>query len=219
MSIENVDRILLLLLFGLSHSIAGQLPKRGANPKKELRMTQAQKARDTAILGAGCFWCTQAIFESLKGVERVTSGFSGGWIKNPGYQEVVSGKTGHVEVAHITYDPNVISFTELLDLCWQLHDPTTLNRQGADVGTQYRSAIFYRNATQKSQAEESLHEAQKHFDKPIVTEIVPFKAFYPAKAEHQAYYRQHNQAPYCQLVIRPKLEKIAKRYKAYVKDQ
>ncbi len=204
---------------GLPHLSTGRLPKRVAHPKKERLVIQTQKARDTVTLGAGCFWCTQAVFEALKGVKSVVSGFSGGRVKNPSYREVLSGKTGHAEVANIVYDPTVISFTELLDVFWQLHDPTTVNRQGADVGTQYRSAIFYRDAVQKRCAEESLRKAQKHLDKPIVTEIVPFEAFYPAEAEHQAYYRLHSQAPYCQAVIRPKLTKVAKRYKAYVKDQ
>lgn len=168
---------------------------------------------DTATLGTGCFWCTEAIFEQLNGVLKVTSGYSGGEIKNPTYKEVCTGETGHSECVQIVYEPNKISFDELLEVFFEVHDPTSLNRQGADVGTQYRSAIFYHNAEQKQKAEYYKNELDKSgaYDKKIVTEISPFSKFYSAEDYHQEYYENNkNSNPYCSVVIRPKLDKFEK---------
>lgn len=165
---------------------------------------------ETATLGSGCFWCSEAIFQRLKGVESVIPGFSGGHIKRPAYREVVTGRTGHAEVAQITFDPEMVSFEQLLEVFWKTHDPTTLNRQGNDVGTQYRSAIFYHNEAQKKVAEEmktALDNAGVWED-PIVTEIVPFESFYPAEDYHLNYFNQNQEQPYCAYVIKPKVEKL-----------
>jgi peptide-methionine (S)-S-oxide reductase len=185
-----------------------------ANPvqySQEKTVMTGQKL-DTATFGTGCFWCTEALFEQLDGVITVESGYSGGHVKNPSYREVCTGNTGHAEVCQITYDPSVISYVELLEVFWKTHDPTTLNRQGEDVGTQYRSSIFYHNDEQKMLAEEmkaNLHKAEIWKD-PIVTEIVPYKIFYIAEDYHQGYYDQNNSQPYCRAVITPKLEKFRK---------
>ncbi|MFN3839968.1 MAG: peptide-methionine (S)-S-oxide reductase MsrA [Cyclobacteriaceae bacterium] len=165
-----------------------------------------------ATFGSGCFWCTEAIFQRVKGVEKVQSGYSGGKVKNPTYKEVCSGLTGHAEVIQITYDPATITFDELLEIFWQTHDPTTLNRQGADVGTQYRSVIFYHNPEQKRLAElykKKLDESGA-FNSPIVTEISPFTEFFKAEEYHQNYYNLNGSAPYCSYVIQPKLDKFKK---------
>lgn len=161
-----------------------------------------------ATLGAGCFWCVEAVFERLDGVKSVDAGYAGGTKANPTYEEVCTGKTGHAEVARISFDPSVISFEQILQWFWKSHDPTTLNRQGADVGTQYRSVIFYHDEKQKAIAEKSKREAQAMFSDPIVTEIVPLKEFYKAEHYHQDYYRNNPNAPYCTFVIRPKLRKL-----------
>ncbi|MCV9385576.1 peptide-methionine (S)-S-oxide reductase MsrA [Reichenbachiella sp. ABR2-5] len=175
---------------------------------------------DIATFGNGCFWCTEAIFSELKGVSKVESGYSGGQTKNPTYKEVCSGTTGHAEVLQITYDPAVISFDELLEVFWKTHDPTTLNRQGNDVGTQYRSVVFYHNDTQKALAEKYKKEldASGAFADPIVTEITAFDVFYPAEDYHQNYYELNGEQPYCNFVIRPKVEKFKKVFKDKLKD-
>ena len=165
---------------------------------------------EIADLGGGCFWCMEAVFERLPGVISVTSGFAGGHTPKPTYQEVCTETTGHAEVTQIEFDPAKISYAKLLDVFWQAHDPTTLNRQGADVGTSYRSIILYRNEEQKEAAEKSRAEAQKNFKNPIVTQIVPFKKFYPAENYHQEYYDKNPNAAYCQIVIAPKLHKLEK---------
>ena len=168
---------------------------------------------DTATFATGCFWCTEAIFEQLNGVVKVTSGYSGGQVEKPTYKEVCTGETGHAECVQVLYEPDKISFDELLEVFWQVHDPTTLNRQGADEGTQYRSAIFYHNAAQKEKAEKYKKELDDSgaFSKPIVTEISPATKFYPAEDYHQEYYANNkNTNPYCAVVIRPKLEKFQK---------
>jgi peptide-methionine (S)-S-oxide reductase len=174
---------------------------------------------DTATFGTGCFWCTEAIFQQLEGVLKVSSGYSGGHVKNPTYKEVCEGTTGHAECVEIVYDPQKISFDELLEVFWQTHDPTTLNRQGNDVGTQYRSAIFYHNADQKAKAEKYKAELDKSgaWDKHIVTEITPASEFYVAENYHQDYYNNNGSAPYCYYVIRPKLEKFEKVFKNKMK--
>lgn len=163
---------------------------------------------EMATFGAGCFWCVEAVFERLPGVQSVVAGYTGGTTKNPTYKEVCSGTTGHAEVARITYDPSVIPYERLLAMFWKSHDPTTLNKQGADVGTQYRSVIFYHDDAQRKAAEKSLKEAQKDFDDPIVTRIEPLKDFYEAENYHQDYYNNNPNAPYCTFVIRPKLKKL-----------
>lgn len=175
---------------------------------------------DTATLGTGCFWCTEAIFEQLDGVISVTSGYSGGSLANPTYKQVCTGETGHAECVQVVYDPSKISFDELLEVFWQVHDPTTLNRQGADVGTQYRSVIFYHNDEQKQKAEKYKAELDKSgaFDRPIVTAIDPFTKFYTAENYHQEYYELNkNSNPYCSIVIQPKLEKFEKVFKNKLK--
>ena len=165
---------------------------------------------ELATLGAGCFWCVEAVFSQMEGVVSVRAGYAGGHIENPGYKAVCNGETGHAEVAQIEFDPAKISYGDILDVFWISHDPTTLNRQGADVGTQYRSAIFYHSEPQKKTAEESrriLGQSETYFNS-IVTEISHLEKFYPAENYHQDYYRLNQDAPYCQLVIRPKLEKL-----------
>ena len=164
--------------------------------------------QEKATLGAGCFWCVEAVFERLPGVQSVVAGYAGGTKRNPTYDEVCSGTTGHAEVAQVTFDPSVISFDKILEVYWKAHDPTTMNRQGADVGTQYRSVIFYDGEKQKAAAERSKKEAQKLFDDPIVTEVQPLKEFYEAENYHQDYYKNNRNAPYCTFVIRPKLKKL-----------
>ena len=174
---------------------------------------------DTATFGTGCFWCTEAIFQQLDGVEKVTSGYSGGTVANPTYEEVCSKTTGHAECLNIVYDPKKISFDELLEIFWQVHDPTTLNRQGADVGPQYRSVIFWHNEEQRAKASKYKTELDKSgaFDKPIVTTLEKFTVFYPAEAYHQNYYRNNPGQGYCQFVIRPKVEKFEKVFKNKLK--
>ncbi len=167
-----------------------------------------------ATFGSGCFWCTEAFFQSLDGVSKAVSGYSGGNVKNPAYKEVTTGRTGHAEVIQIFFDPAILSFDELLEVFWQTHDPTTLNRQGADVGTQYRSAIFYHDNGQKKLAEEYKKklDASGAFPNPIVTEITPFEVFYEAEDYHQNYYNQNGSQPYCSYVIRPKMDKFKKAF-------
>lgn len=170
---------------------------------------------DTATFGAGCFWCVEAIFQQVRGVITVRSGYAGGKIKNPSYKEVCTGLTGHAEVVQITYNPNQISYDELLEIFWKTHDPTTLNRQGADVGSQYRSVIFYHNDNQKKLAEQYKEELNKSgaWNNPIVTEIAPYTVFYPAEDYHQNYYNNNKEQGYCKFVIQPKLEKFEKVFK------
>lgn len=169
---------------------------------------------ETAVFGAGCFWCVEAVFQNLKGVSSVLPGYAGGHKDNPTYEEVSSGSTGHAEVAKIEFDPAVIKFLDLLSVLFATHDPTTMNRQGNDVGDQYRSAIFYMNDSQKKQAEEFIAAAQKEFSSPIVTQVQPLDKFYPAENYHKEYYKNNPGNPYCQLVIDPKLEKFRKKFAA-----
>lgn len=175
---------------------------------------------ETAIFGAGCFWCVEAVFQDLKGVYKVESGYSGGQVKNPTYKDVCTGTTGHAEAARITFDPSVISFETLLKVFWTTHDPTTLNRQGADAGTQYRSAIFYTSEEQRKTAEKSKSEfAPTLWDNPIVTEITPAAEFYVAEGYHQNYYNDNPNAGYCQIVINPKVRKMKEKFADLLKDQ
>ncbi len=175
---------------------------------------------ETATLAAGCFWCLEAVFGRLHGIEKVVSGYTGGTTQHPTYRDVCNGVTGHAEAVQITFDPEIISFTELLDVFWKIHDPTTLNRQGADVGTQYRSAIFYHNDSQRELAEKSKDKTEKEDFQPgaIITEIVPFTRFHQAEKEHWDYYRRNRYQPYCQIVIDPKIKKIEKVFADKLKE-
>ncbi len=185
----------------------------------QIQAQEKEKKLEEATFGAGCFWCVEAVFELVQGVEHVESGYSGGHVKNPSYKEVTTGRTGHVEVARIIYDPSVISYEVLLEVFWHTHDPTTLNRQGNDVGTQYRSVVFYHNEEQKKIAEESLKktEASGLWDDPIVTTIEPLKNYYVAENYHQNYYENNPNAGYCSYVIAPKIAKFKKQYKHLLK--
>ncbi|MCU0771880.1 MAG: peptide-methionine (S)-S-oxide reductase MsrA [Verrucomicrobia bacterium] len=169
---------------------------------------------ELATLGGGCFWCTEALYQMLPGVKSAVSGYAGGEQPNPTYQEVCSGRTGHAEVIQIEFDPAILSYAKVLKTFWEAHDPTTLNRQGADVGTQYRSIILYHSDEQKAAAEKSKAEAQKQFKDPIVTQIAPLTKFWPAEDYHQQYYARNPNAGYCRAVIRPKVEKFQKKLKA-----
>jgi peptide-methionine (S)-S-oxide reductase len=174
----------------------------------------------TVTLGSGCFWCTEAVFQQLKGVKSAVSGYSGGRVVNPTYEQVCGGNTGHAEVIQVTYDPSQLSFTDVLRVFWQTHDPTTPNRQGHDVGTQYRSAIFYHNDAQRKLAEEYKKQLDGSgtFGAPIVTEIVPFEKFYPAEKYHQEYFEFNPGQQYCEYVIRPKVEKFRKEFADLLED-
>jgi peptide-methionine (S)-S-oxide reductase len=167
-----------------------------------------QPKKELATFGGGCFWCTEAIFQRIDGVATVASGYAGGKTENPTYKQVTSGETGHAEVLQIEFDPKKVSFEKLLDVFWLAHDPTTLNRQGADVGTQYRSIILFHDERQKAAAEKSKKAAASQFKDPIVTEIVPLAKFYKAEGYHQNYFNNNPSAPYCNFVIRPKLKKV-----------
>jgi methionine-S-sulfoxide reductase len=189
---------------------------------EEAKMPAANddKNLEQVTLGSGCFWCTEAVFQQLKGVKSAVSGYSGGHVVNPTYEQVCNGNTGHAEVIQVTYDPSQLSFTDVLRVFWQTHDPTTPNRQGHDVGTQYRSAIFYHNDAQRKLAEEYKKQldASGNFAAPIVTEIVPFEKFYPAEKYHQEYYEQNPEQQYCEYVIRPKVEKFRKEFADLLDD-
>ncbi|OHE78747.1 MAG: peptide-methionine (S)-S-oxide reductase [Verrucomicrobia bacterium RIFCSPLOWO2_12_FULL_64_8] len=169
-----------------------------------------QSKTEYAVFGGGCFWCLEAVFERLPGVKAVVSGYAGGQRKHPSYKQVCTGETGHAEVVRIEYDPAKVSFEQLLDVFWQAHDPTTLNRQGADEGTQYRSVVFYANDAQKAAAGKSKAAVQAKFSDPIVTEIVPLSEFFEAEDYHQDYFAKNPYAGYCQIVIRPKVSKLQK---------
>jgi len=190
-----------------------------ANTKIQLQNTKLMNGLELATFGNGCFWCTEAIFEQLEGVTKVESGYAGGDVKNPSYKEVCTGNTGHAEVIRLTFDPEVISYRELLDVFFNTHDPTTLNRQGADVGTQYRSAIFYHNETQKIEAEKMIADLKNEnvFDDTIVTEITEINNYFVADNYHQDYYNNNKNEGYCRMVINPKLEKFIIKYKDKLK--
>lgn len=183
-------------------------------------MSETRKLQ-TATLAGGCFWCTEAVFKRLKGIEHVTSGYTGGAMDDPSYSLVADGNTGHAEAIQLEYDPEIISYERLLDVFWATHDPTTLNQQGADMGTQYRSVIFYHNDEQKKLAEASKKqlEEEKKYNNPIVTEIVPFSTFYKAEDYHQDYYDTNKNAPYCMVVIDPKIRKLMTNFKEDVKAE
>jgi len=188
------------------------------NSKQKLKEDMSV-GTDTITFGAGCFWCVEAVFQQVKGVTKVTSGYMGGKLKNPTYREVCSGLTGHAEVCQLVFDSKVVSVDKLLEIFWQTHDPTTLNRQGHDIGTQYRSAVFFHNEEQKTKAtswKKQLND-KKVFPNPIVTEITQASTFYPAEDYHQNYFQENGEEPYCQVVIKPKMDKFLKEFKSVLK--
>lgn len=215
------------LLFLLALLGAGCHSAQNVSPKKDSTMTTTLAVKDSSIvsgktelatLGGGCFWCVEAIYQDLKGVAKVESGYSGGSVSNPTYREVCSGLTGHAEVIQVAFDPAVISFREILEIFFTVHDPTTLNRQGGDTGTQYRSVIFYHSPEQKTVAEEVKASMQAVWDDPIVTEIAPFDHFYKAEDYHQNYYKDNPNQPYCSVVIAPKVKKFREKYQEKLKQ-
>ena len=190
--------------------------------QKTKKQIKSKEGMETAVLAGGCFWCVEAVFQQLNGVDHVESGYTVGSVINPTYEQVCEGNTGHAEVIKIWYDPAVVSFTELLEVFFKTHDPTTLNRQGADVGTQYRSAIFYRNEDEKKISEEIIAELNEsgYYSDKIVTTLEPLKEYYAAEDYHQNYFkRKGDQNPYCQMVVKPKLEKFEKIFKDKIKKQ
>jgi peptide-methionine (S)-S-oxide reductase len=184
-------------------------------------MSENKTDYETATFANGCFWCSEAVFKRLKGIKSVLPGYSGGQVNNPSYEQVCSGRTGHAESIQIEFDPKVISFEKILDIFWRTHDPTTLNQQGNDVGTQYRSAIFYHDLKQKEIAEESKRELENEgvYKNPIVTEITPFNSFYVAEDYHKNYYDEHRDAPYCSYIIDPKVHKLLLNYENDVRAE
>jgi peptide-methionine (S)-S-oxide reductase len=176
---------------------------------------------ETAYLAGGCFWCLEAVYDELEGVKDVVSGYAGGHVRNPSYRQVITGATGHAETVRLIFDPDQVSYRDILRVFFTIHDPTTLNRQGADIGTQYRSAIFYTSPEQKTAAEEIIREleTEKVWDDPVVTEMVPIEEFYPAEDYHQEYFKHNPLQPYCQVVIAPKVSKFRRKYTDRLKNQ
>jgi peptide-methionine (S)-S-oxide reductase len=211
-------KTICLLLLSLANCNSPERPTQKQEPMTQTNPVLQEEITfsdtlEIATLAAGCFWCVEAIFQDLKGVTKVESGYAGGNVKNPSYREVCTGTTGHAEACQIYFNPKIISFEELLEVFWTTHDPTTLNRQGADAGTQYRSAIFYHTDQQKQKAEKSKAEiATAIWDKPIVTEITKYSTFYKAEDYHQNYYNENSHAPYCQIVIAPKIIKLRQKF-------
>jgi peptide-methionine (S)-S-oxide reductase len=210
-----------------SFSYKAQGNRKMASPRSVIVRSTVRKflggehmnGKELATLGGGCFWCTEAIFSELRGVQKVESGYSGGTVPNPSYEQVCTGRTGHAEVVQVTFDPKVVSFKELLQIFLTIHDPTTLNRQGADVGTQYRSIIVYHNTEQKVTAAQVIKEIESAevWDRPIVTEVKPFESFYRAEDYHQEYFKHNAGQAYCQIVIAPKVAKLRKQYRDRLK--
>lgn len=184
------------------------------------KLAVGERILEVATLAGGCFWCLEAVYEVVRGVVRVEPGYTGGHVVNPTYEQVSTGTTGHAEAVQITFDPEVISYRELLEIFFAIHDPTTPNRQGADIGPQYRSAIFYHSPAQRAEAERLVREleATRVFSAPIVTELAPAGAFYPAEAYHHRYYRRHPEQPYCQVVIAPKVAKVRRTFARYLAE-
>lgn len=216
---KNVISILFAAFFVFTVVSCNELKSNTNIKENENVMNNPTSKTDTATFGQGCFWCAEAIFERVEGVKSVTCGYAGGNVANPTYEQVCTGKTGHAEVVQIVYDPDKISFDDLLKIFWQTHDPTTLNKQGADVGEQYRSIILYHNESQKEKAEYYKNELQKSgsWDNPIVTQIVPLTKFYRAEEYHQHYYDKNPYQGYCSFVIAPKVEKFEKVFKDKLK--
>ena len=212
-----MEKLLLSLI--LLTSCQAKEKKYVVQEYKEPIKMNIQEGKEVATFAGGCFWCTEAIFQEVKGVEKVVSGYTGGFIKNPAYREVCNGTTGHAEAIQITFNPELVSYEDLLEIFFGTHDPTTLNRQGADVGTQYRSEVFYHSEAQKEKAEKYIQwiEQEKLYSNPIVTKVSPASTFYAAEDYHQDYYSQNSQQGYCQMVIAPKLEKLRKYYQSKLK--
>lgn len=219
--------ISILGLVAVSFLIVGEgckiMAEESKSKEREVSTTENKVQGQTAeaTFGGGCFWCTEAVFQRLKGVKSVASGYSGGKTKNPTYDDVCTGLTGHAEVIRITYDPKVVTYPELLEVFWKTHDPTTMNRQGADRGTQYRSVIFYHNEAQKKDAEDLMKKLDDSgaFDSAIVTQIVPLKDFYKAEDYHQNYFNNNPNAPYCTAVVKMKVDKFKKVFKDKLKEE
>lgn len=210
---KNIHRILVplvvVVVVAAVFFVAQPLfTEQGKGVSEKAMEENAKQGNEAAYFGGGCFWCVEAVYEKLDGIESAVSGYAGGTTENPTYEQVSRGNTGHAEVVRIEFNPRVISYNEILDMFWKAHDPTTLNRQGADVGTQYRSIILYENEEQRQQAEQSKKEASKHFDDPIVTEIEPLQVFYPAEEYHQDFFENNPNYGYCRIVIAPKLKKL-----------
>ena len=214
-----MKRILILSLLVLTACQGQEKTKKTMENKEPIAVTM-DKNNEIATFAGGCFWCTEALFLEVKGVKKVVSGYIGGTIKNPTYKEVCTGTTGHAEAIQITFDPTLVAYEDLLEIFFGTHDPTTLNRQGADVGTQYRSEIFYYTTAQKEAAEHyiQLIEKEKLYSKPIVTKVSPASEFYAAEDYHQNYYNENSSQGYCQMVIAPKLEKLRKYYSSKLKE-
>ncbi|AWM14471.1 peptide-methionine (S)-S-oxide reductase [Flavobacterium sediminis] len=212
-------KIVLVVSLLIVTGCQGQKKQKEEQKNKEPIVIKMDKHNEIATFAGGCFWCTEAIFQEVKGVKKVVSGYIGGTTKNPTYKEVCTGATGHAEAIQITFDPTEVAYEDLLEIFFGTHDPTTLNRQGADVGTQYRSEIFYYTQAQKEKAEHyiQLIEKEKLYTKPIVTKVSPASEFYPAEDYHQDYYSQNASQGYCQMVIAPKLEKLRKYYHSKLK--
>ena len=211
---------LLVFLFPFFAGCQNQTPSKKVQSKKQPMNTSTTTAKlDTATFGGGCFWCTEAMFAELKGVASAVSGYSGGTVKNPSYKEVCAGTTGHAEVIQVTFDPTMITFSQLMQVFFLTHDPTTLNRQGNDIGTQYRSVVFYRNEEEKRIAQETIAEVATSgvYSDRIVTTLEPFEVFYEAEDYHQDYFSQNSNQPYCSLVINPKLMKFRKTFESLLK--
>jgi peptide-methionine (S)-S-oxide reductase len=217
--VAMIRRILLNSLVLGSLILSNTLENPATMSQPQNQSPGAPHGKEVVTLGGGCFWCTEAVFDELKGVEQVESGYSGGSVPNPTYRQVCTGTTGHAEVNQITFDPTIISLKELLEVFFTVHDPTTPNRQGPDVGTQYRSVIFYRSPEQKAVAEQVINslESAKLWGAPFVTEVVPFKAFYKAEDYHQEYFKLNGQQPYCRMVIAPKVAKFRQLYREKLK--
>lgn len=241
----NVDRICILLMVGVALTGCGQSPlptqetplpptsnstaeiiprytdQQEVKTQKVKTMSSENSQTETATFGSGCFWCTEAVFRELKGVQTVKSGYSGGSVLNPTYELVTTGQTGHAEVIQVTFDPAQISYADLLRVFWQTHDPTTLNRQGADKGTQYRSIVLYHSDEQMQIAQAYKQQLQEsgNYKDPIVTQIEPFKAFFPAESYHHEYFDRNPEASYCQFIIRPKVEKFRSQFSELLKTK
>jgi peptide-methionine (S)-S-oxide reductase len=219
--LKYIIMIAFVSIAAIGFKLFNNSDNQSSNIQKKLTIQKGETINlETATLAGGCFWCIETIFNDLKGVEKVVSGYSGGTTKNPTYEQVCSGNTGHAEVVQITFDPSVISYEQLLEIFFHIHDPTTLNKQGADVGTQYRSAIFYNNDEQKKTAESVKEKIEKSglWNDPIVTEITKFDKFYSAEDYHQDYYNNNKEKSYCSFVIAPKVRKFYKEYKNLLKD-
>jgi peptide-methionine (S)-S-oxide reductase len=218
-NMSSMKNLIQILIFAVSFAACGQKQETKTEPKQVKKTSNIKM--ETATFANGCFWCTEAVFQQLKGVDSVASGYMGGAVENPTYKQVCTGETGHAECLQIVYDPSVISFDELLEVFWKTHDPTTLNRQGNDSGTQYRSGVFYHSEEQKKLAEKYKKEINESgaYSKPIVTEITAASKFYKAEDYHQNYFNENGEQPYCHYVIQPKVDKFRKIFKDKLKNQ